>query len=203
MNDGRPQLETGTAPRGKGQKDTPTQKLRTELVQMEGQFQMALPPHITVDRFTRNLMTAVQEEPKLLECDRRSLFQAAMTAAQLGLLVGAALGQAYIIPFNVEKPVGKEKKKVLTATLIPGYRGFIALARNSGEIESLAAYEVCENDEFDYQLGLEPRLFHRPALGDRGRIHQGDRPVVQLHRTARPTRREHPFLPRRPGRGGP
>jgi recombination protein RecT len=28
---------------------------------------------------------------------------------------------------------------------------------------------VYENDDFDYAYGLEPRLFHRPSLGERGK----------------------------------
>jgi recombination protein RecT len=143
---------------------SPMGRFRQELEQMAPQFARALPSHVTVERFSRNLETAVQENPDLLECDRRSLMKSAMTAAQLGLMVGSTLGQAYIVPFR-EK--GKQAK---TATLIPGYRGYITLARNSGEVESLAAYEVCAGDEFEYELGLNPRLVHRPALRNRGDI---------------------------------
>lgn len=137
-------------------------QFRRELDLMKPQLQMALPNHLTIERFTRNLQTAVQEIPDLLNCDRKSLFKAAMTAAHLGLLVGSALGQAYIIPFNSK--TGK------LAQFIPGYRGYIVLARNSGEVESVAAYEVCANDTFEYELGLTPKCRHIPAGGERGEI---------------------------------
>ena len=129
---------------------------------MQKQFRMALPSHIKTEMFTRNLMTALQDNPALAECTRDTLLKAAMTAAQLGLLVGSALGQAYIIPF---KNNGK-----LEATFIPGYRGYLTLARNSGEVQSMQAFEVCSNDEFDYQLGFDVKLRHKPAMGARGPI---------------------------------
>lgn len=136
-----------------------------ELAVMEQQIKDALPGHITVDRFRRNLLTSVQEIPGLLNCDRRSLLHAIMTSAQLGLLVGRALGQAWIIPFKDGK-TGK-----LEAVFIPGYRGYIELARNSGEIKSVYAIEVYENDEFEYEEGLEPKLIHKPIVSPkRGEI---------------------------------
>lgn len=129
---------------------------------MQKQFRLALPSHIKVEMFTRNLMTALQENPGLADCNRDTLLKAAMTAAQLGLLVGSALGQAYILPF---KNNGR-----LEATMIPGYRGYLTLARNSGEVESMQAFEVCERDEFDYKLGFNVDVTHKPAMGERGPI---------------------------------
>jgi recombination protein RecT len=125
---------------------------------MKTQFAMALPKHVTPDRLLRVVMTAVQNTPKLLECDRTSLFSAVMTCAQLGLEPDGVLGQAYLVPF---------KGKVV---FIPGYKGLLTLARNSGEISSIQAHEVCENDEFDFAYGLDERLQHKPAHGERGEI---------------------------------
>lgn len=123
---------------------------------MRQQLQMALPKHIDVDRFNRVLITAISQNPSLLEADRKSLFAAAMTAAQLGLLTDGVLGQAYLVPY---------KGKV---TLIPGYKGLIALARQSGEISSIDADVICERDQVDYVLGDESRFVVRPTWGDRG-----------------------------------
>ena len=53
---------------------------------------------------------------------------------------------------------------------VPGYRGFIALARNSGLITSINAQTVHRNDHFEYAYGLNERLEHIPAGGDRGEI---------------------------------
>ena len=44
----------------------------------------------------------------------------------------------------------------------------IDLARRSGHIQSIYAHAVHENDEFEYELGLHPKLEHKPSHGDRG-----------------------------------
>ena len=54
--------------------------------------------------------------------------------------------------------------------MIVGYKGLIDLARRSGQIVSIAAHEVCEEDEFDMIYGLDEKLEHRPAMKDRGAI---------------------------------
>jgi len=45
----------------------------------------------------------------------------------------------------------------------------IDLAHRSGNIESIYWQIVKENDEFEYQYGLNPDLKHKPAMQDRGR----------------------------------
>lgn len=61
-------------------------------------------------------------------------------------------------------------KPVESVELVPGYRGFIALALNSGQIASMNVQAVHRNDRFDYAYGLNERLEHVPAEGDRGDI---------------------------------
>ena len=135
-----------------------TATVRTTLEKMAPQFALALPKHLTPDRLLRVAMTTIQNTPKLLECDRTSLYASIMCCAQLGLEPDGVLGQAYLVPFK-----GKVQ-------FIPGYRGLIALARNSGNVTSIQAHEVCERDEFTYAFGLDEKLEHVPARGDRGDI---------------------------------
>ena len=125
--------------------------VRHALEQMKPQFELALPKHLTPDRLLRVVMTCIQNTPKLLECDRTSLFSAVMTCAQLGLEPDGTLGQAYLIPFG---------KKV---QFIIGYKGLISLARNSGEVSSISVKEVYENDFFEYEFGLNEKLKHIPS----------------------------------------
>jgi recombination protein RecT len=96
----------------------------------------------------RVTMTAVQRTPNLLECDRTSLFAAVLTCAQLGLEPDGVLGQAYLVPFS-----GKVQ-------FLVGYKGYITLARNSGEIVTIQAHEVCKGDDFTYRYGLHEELAH-------------------------------------------
>lgn len=128
-----------------------TDTVRQALEKMKGQFALALPKHLTPDRLLRVTMTAVQNTPKLLECDRTSLFSAVMTCAQLGLEPDGVLGQAYLVPFK-----GKVQ-------FIPGYKGLLTLARNSGEISTVQAHAVRVGDDFSYAYGLNEHLDHVPA----------------------------------------
>jgi recombination protein RecT len=136
---------------------TPEQTIRHYLQQMAPEIQRALPKHLDADRLTRIAMTTIRQTPKLLDCNIQSLLAAVMQSAQLGLEPNI-LGQAYIIPY------GKE------AQFIIGYRGMIDLARRSGHIESIYAHPVYDQDDFDYEYGLDPKLRHKPAIGDRGQF---------------------------------
>ena len=132
--------------------------VRAILEKMKPQFDLALPKHLTADRLLRVAMTAIQNTPKLLDCDRTSLFAALMDCAQLGLEPDGVLGHAYLVPYG------------RTVQFIPGYKGLIALARNSGDVSAISAHEVREKDHFDYTFGLDPKLEHKPADGERGEV---------------------------------
>ena len=68
------------------------------------------------------------------------------------------------------KAAKKAARPVESAQLVPGYRRFIALALSSGQITSINAQAVHRYDRFDYAYGLNERLEHVPAEGDRGDI---------------------------------
>jgi recombination protein RecT len=140
---------------GNGNPPTPAQTIAAYLKKMGPEIEKALPPHMNADRMARIALTTIRTNPKLLECSLPSLMGAVMQAAQLGLEPGL-VGHCYIIPY------GKE------ATFIIGYKGMIDLARRSGNIESIYAHAVYENDDFDYEYGLHPKLVHRPSMGERG-----------------------------------
>ena len=125
---------------------------------MKPQLALAIPPHVNLDRLCRVVLNALQTTPKLLECDRNSFMKAAMTVAVLGLEPEGVLGQAYLVPYKGQ------------VQALIGYKGLIRLARNSGEVSTLVAHEVCTNDHFDYEWGLNERLEHKPADGDRGPV---------------------------------
>ncbi len=123
------------------------------------QMAMALPKSLTADRLARIVMTECRKTPALLKCNQESFLGAILQCAQLGLEPGGALGHCYLLPFGN----GKDQDGRSNAQLIIGYRGMIDLARRSGQIVSIAAYVVREEDEFDYQLGLQPNIVHKPA----------------------------------------
>lgn len=112
------------------------------------------PKHLTPERLMRIAYQAIVKTPKLATCSQLSLVNAVIEAAQLGLEISGPLGQASIVPFGNE------------ANLIVEYKGKIALAYNSGMVESFQAHPVYQKDVWDYQYGINPYLKHRPYDGD-------------------------------------
>jgi len=131
------------------------------LDKMKSQLALALPAHMSADRMARIALTEFRKTPLLAECDPMSVCAAVMVAAGLGLEIGV-LGQAFLVPYR------NNKKGIVECQLIPGYRGFIDLARRSGQIISIAAYIVYENDTFELEYGLEDKLVHKPAMKNAG-----------------------------------
>lgn len=130
---------------------------------MQGEIAKALPSVITPERFTRIVMSALSTNRKLAECTPESFLGAMMTAAQLGVEPNTPLGQAYLLPYKNFKAGTMECQFQL------GYKGLIDLAYRSGEVSTIQAQVVYENDKFDYQFGLDPKLDHVPCGGDRGK----------------------------------
>lgn len=132
------------------------------LKQMAPAMAEALPKHLSVDRLTRLTMTVIRTTPELRQANPASLLGAVMQAAQLGLEPGL-LGHCYLLPFK------NNKEKTTDVQFIIGYKGMIDLARRSGHIESISSHSVYANDEFEYELGLHPKLRHVPDMtGNRG-----------------------------------
>lgn len=129
---------------------------------LEPEIRKALPSVITPERFTRMALSAINNTPKLAECTQMSFLAALMNAAQLGLEPNTPLGQAYLIPF--------QNKGVLECQFQLGYKGLINLAYRNEQLQTIQAQCVYANDEFEYELGLNSKLFHKPALGERGEM---------------------------------
>lgn len=127
----------------------------------EAQFARALPRHIDAGRFVRTCLTTLRTTPGLAACTPQSVLAGLMQAAQLGVEVNDVRQQSYLIPRWNAKTGTQE------ASFQLGYRGMIDLAARGGII--VDAHDICENDDFDFEYGLEPSLVHRPTLEDRGR----------------------------------
>ena len=136
-------------------------EVRLQLDNMIGQFGAVLPKHIPVERFGRVVLTAVQTNPDLLNVDRRSLWNACMRAAQDGLLPDGRLGALVVY---------KDKRRGPIAQWLPMIAGIRQKVRNSGEVATWEVHTVHEKDLFDFELGDDPHIVHRPVRGDRGKI---------------------------------
>lgn len=122
----------------------------------------ALPSVLTPERFSRMAMTAITKTPKLAECSPQSFIGSLLTAAQLGLEPNTPLGQAYLIPFY------NSRKRIYECQFQVGYKGMIDLCNRSGEIKNIEAHIVYENDEFEFEYGLDSKLKHKPCMSDKG-----------------------------------
>lgn len=140
--------------------------LKDYISMMSGEITKALPKvGITPERFTRLCLSAVSGNKALQECTPNSFLAAMMSAAQMGLEPNTQLGQAYLIPYKNYKNGTTECQFQL------GYKGLIDLAYRSGKISSIMAEAVYANDTFEYELGINANLVHKPCIkGPRGDV---------------------------------
>lgn len=138
------------------QRQDPANQFRRELVAMTPEFANALPSHIKPEKFQRVVMTVVQQNPDLMNADRRSLFASCIKCAADGLV-----------------PDGREAALVLFSGKVqymPMLAGIQKRARNSGEIASIQAHVIYEHDHFVIRRGLNETIEHEPKFpGDRGK----------------------------------
>lgn len=136
--------------------ETPVEQIRKQLVRMSPEIKNALPSHIKPERFQRVVLTVVQQNPALMNADRRSLFAACIKCAADGLI-----------------PDGRESALVLFGNQVqymPMMAGLQKRVRNSGAISSMQAHVIFENDRFVIRRGLDETIEHVPLFpGDRGK----------------------------------
>lgn len=130
---------------------SPIQDFKNTLEKQAPQFAMALPPQISAERFQRTVLTAVQKNPKLLQCDRPSLWAACMQAASEGLMPNGS--EAAIVPFGDK------------AQFMPMIAGILKKIRNSGDIISICVELVYEGEPFEYWVDSEGKhVKHTPNV---------------------------------------
>lgn len=138
-----------------GLKDT---DVNTVLQSYKGSIARALPKHLTPERMIQMASTLIAKNPAIAKCTASSLVGAVMQASILGLPPVEALGYCYFVPYGN------------SVQFSIGYKGYIALARRSGQLAKIYAEVVYENDTFTYERGLDPKLNHTPTMGERGEI---------------------------------
>jgi len=158
----------GNLPAEQQQKRTPLIVEFRDYVQARmATLEDALPPTIPPKRFVSVLMTALQNKPKLLECTFPSLWNACVRAAQDGLLPDGREGA--IAPYGENKD-GKRTAEI--ATWMPMIEGYRKKIFETGKVAAWEVNVVHEKDEFDYELGDNAFIRHKPHVGfdDAGRV---------------------------------
>jgi recombination protein RecT len=134
-------------------------------------------------RWNRELVFAMQVvrgSEALQKCTQESIQNAIINLATIGISLNPALALAYLVP--------RGGKCVLDIS----YRGMVMVATDSGSVLDIDASVVYENDVFDYEMGLSPKLVHRPVMsGNKGEavfvyavaiLHNGMKKFIVLDR---------------------
>jgi len=103
---------------------------------------------------------AFENNDALQKCSTSSIRNAIVNIALTGASLNPTLQQAFLIPRK-----GK-------CCLDFSYRGLCKIAVDSESVYDIDAVAVFAGDEFDYELGLNPWLKHKPVM------HNGERPDV-------------------------
>lgn len=115
--------------------------------------ELLLGSNITPAKFKQTVIMELKKSEKLQQAflvNPASLFASILTCAELNLSPSQMLGQFYFIPYKD------------TITGILGYKGLVALLMRSSRVKKIWSDVVYEGDDFDYELGLEPRMVHIP-----------------------------------------
>jgi recombination protein RecT len=94
-------------------------------------------------RFISSIISAVNTNPLLKECDNASILSGALLGESLNLSPSPQLGMYYLVPFN-----DKERGKVATFQL--GYKGYIQLAIRSGQYKKLNVIAIKDGELIKY-----------------------------------------------------
>ena len=122
--------------------------------QFQEQIAVACGDAIDPKHFLRVALTSVNKNPKLADCTKESVLQCCLDAASFGVETNGR--DAHLIPYgNV-------------CTLIIDYKGYVRLVMNTGLVSNIHADVVCENDEFEYNLGevKTHRIDYRKPRGE-------------------------------------
>ena len=161
-------------------------KAQQEVQRKDGSFESILkhawprmssvmPKHMSSERMYQLALSTYNQTPGLAECSPQSVLGCLMKCTALGLEPSAVdgLGRAYILPYYNKKTNHKE------AQLIIGYRGYIDLARRSGQIVDISARAVHQGDLFEYEFGMSEYIRHVPSAE-----YDGTQPLTHVYMVA-------------------
>tara|TARA_R110002020_G_scaffold189481_4_gene388682 strand:- start:4517 stop:5296 length:780 start_codon:yes stop_codon:yes gene_type:complete len=135
---------------------------------------VALPKHLTPERFAGVALTQVNTNPALLQCTQESLFKCLLQLGQIGLEPDGR--RAHLIPF------GKE------CTLLIDYKGLVELALRNGDVARIHADVVYESEieggDFIYNRG-KVETHNKSLMPNRGNVVAAYAEVEFLNGTAK------------------
>jgi recombination protein RecT len=135
----------------------PKNPYKDALVKAEEQIRSVLPSYLTPERMMQIAVMSVYKSPLLQKCHPMSVVAAVIDAAVCGLEPGGPMQHGDLLPVWNSKANGYE------CQFRPRYGGMIQLARNTELLSDIYAEVVYLQDEFEYELGLNRKLYHKRA----------------------------------------
>lgn len=108
---------------------------------------------MTPAQFKQIVINELKRSPKLQDAfvkNPASLFASILHCAEMGLNPSQMVGEFFFIPYKD------------SITPILGYKGLLTLLMRSSKVKKIWSEVVYEDDDFEYELGLEPKLLHTP-----------------------------------------
>jgi recombination protein RecT len=135
---------------------------------MQLKIQQALPSGISLDRFTRTTLTAIQTKPEIVEAEHNSLYNSVVRAAADGLMPDGRQGAIVVYDTKVKLTNGQERwiKKAQWMVMV---EGCIHKLTKAGVMAY--AVSVYANDDFELwndEVGQHVRHRPPPRFGKRG-----------------------------------
>jgi phage RecT family recombinase len=107
----------------------------------------------SIQKFRQLLINELERNNRLQEAfvkDPNSFFASAVYCAELNLSPSSLVGEFF---FSIQ---GDKVKPIL------GYKGLVALLLRSDKVKKIWAEVVYNEDDFEFELGLEPKMVHIP-----------------------------------------
>lgn len=145
------------------EKINPLELIENQFIERKTQFTEILPSTCNFNKFKQIVRTSLIKSPDLLLADRASLFSACLEAGKDGLMPDGK--ESALVVYNAKSSNGTYIKKV---QYMPMIAGIIKKIYQTNEIITFSCHVIYENDEFDYSLGDNEYILHKPTLSDKG-----------------------------------
>lgn len=144
----------------------PSLLIERKLSPYRAKFERCLPKDMTTERFLETATISLAGDPKMIQAVNdcpETVISGLLRCAQAGFEPNSPSGEVFLVPYLTKnKHTGLKEMRV---NFQYGYRGVITLCFRAGFIDLVQAHTIYAKDEWDYELGLTPKLVHRPYRG--------------------------------------
>lgn len=141
--------------------------IRGDIDSRIGEIEAILPESVSIKAFSRAANIAVMQTPDLDKADADSVFNSLSKCAADGLVPDGK--EAALVVFSKNVGTKQSPQWIKAAQYMPMVDGVLKRARMSGQVATIAAKAVHENDSFEYWVDENGEHFkHVPCFGNKG-----------------------------------